>query len=53
MADPVQQVMREEGLLIQDALSSYMEEREWLRSPPYERLREREAEQEDAQRSEG
>ena len=55
MAERVQDVMHEEGRtmseLIREALRNYMEEREWLRTIRYERLREREAEQEDARRS--
>ena len=42
----MQDVMREEGRtmseLIREALRNYMEEREWLRSIRYERLKERE-----------
>ena len=52
MAERVQQVMREEGRamseLIREALRNYMEEREWLRTLRYERLRDSEAEREDA-----
>ena len=52
MAERVQQVMREEGRamseLIREALRNYMEEREWLRTLRYERLRDNEAEREDA-----
>ena len=51
MAEQVQDVMREEGRtmseLIREALRNYMEEREWLRSIRYERLRARQAEKED------
>ena len=54
MAEQVQTVMREEGRtmseLIREALRNYMEEREWLRTVRYERLRERENEREDARR---
>ena len=43
MAEQVQDVMREEGRtmseLIREALRNYMEEREWLRTIRYERLR--------------
>ena len=52
MADQVQDVMRDEGRtmseLIREALRNYMEEREWLRTIRYERLRARHAEQEDS-----
>ena len=48
MAGEVNDVMREEGRtmseLIRDALRNYMQEREWLRTIRYERLREREKE---------
>ena len=54
MAEQVQDVMREEGRtmseLIREALRNYMEEREWLRTIRYERLKEREQEREDARR---
>ena len=54
MARQVQDVMREEGRtmseLIREALRNYMEEREWLRTIRYERLKEREQEREDARR---
>ena len=54
MAQQVQDVMREEGRtmseLIREALRNYMEEREWLRTIRYERLKEREVEPEDAKR---
>ena len=54
MAEQVQDVMREEGRtmseLIREALRNYMEEREWLRTIRYERLKEREEEREDAGR---
>ena len=46
MAEQVQQVMREEGRtmseLIREALRNYIEEREWLRTIRYERVKERE-----------
>ena len=55
MAEQVQDVMREEGRtmseLIREALRNYMEEREWLRTIRYERLRARYAEQEDSRRT--
>ena len=51
MAQQVQGVMKEEGRtmseLIREALRNYMEEREWLRTARHERLREREANQEE------
>ena len=54
MAEQVQDVMREEGRtmseLIREALRNYMEEREWLRTIRYQRLKEREEEREDARR---
>ena len=54
MAEQVQDVMREEGRtmseLIREALRNYMEEREWLRTIRYERLRARHADQEDSGR---
>ena len=54
MAEQVQDVMREEGRtmseLIREALRNYMEEREWLRTIRYERLKEREEERENARR---
>ena len=54
MAEQVQDVMRDEGRtmseLIREALRNYMEEREWLKTIRYERLRARHAEQEDSQR---
>jgi len=54
MAEQVQNVMKEEGRtmseLIREALRNYIEEREWLRAIRYERLKEREAESEDATR---
>ena len=54
MARQVQDVMREEGRtmseLIREALRNYMEEREWLTTIRYERLKEREQEREDARR---
>ena len=55
MAEQAQDVMREEGRtmseLIREALRNYMEEREWLRTIRYERLRSRQAEQEDPRRT--
>ena len=52
MAEQVQDVMREEGRtmseLIREALRNYMDEREWLRTIRYERLRARHSEQEDS-----
>ena len=52
MAEQVQDVMREEGRtmseLIREALRNYMEERKWLRTIRYERLRDREDEREEA-----
>ena len=54
MAERVQQVMKEENRsmseLIREALRNYMEEREWLKSVRYERLKEREDEREEARR---
>ena len=54
MAEQVQDVMREEGRtmseLIREALRNYMEEREWLRTMRYERLRARHTEKEDSRR---
>ncbi len=54
MAEQVQQVMKVEGRtmseLIREALRNYMEEREWLRDIRYEKLREREGEQNEATR---
>lgn len=51
MAQQVQEVMREEGRtmseLIREALKNYMEEREWLRTIRYERLKAREQEREE------
>ena len=53
MAEQVQDLMREEGgtmsELIREALGNYMEERQWLRTVRYERLRARQAQQEDSQ----
>ncbi len=53
MAEQLQDVMRDESRtmseLIREALRNYMEEREWLRTIRYERLRARHAEQEDSQ----
>ena len=52
MAEQVQDVMRDEDRtmseLIREALRNYMEERVWLRTIRYERLRARYAEQEDS-----
>ena len=52
MAEQVQDLTREEGStmseLIREALRNYMEERRWLRTVRYERLRARHAEQEDS-----
>ena len=54
MAEQVQQVMREEGRtmseLIREALRNYMEERVWLGTIRYERLKAREDEQEESRR---
>ena len=51
MAERVQRVMKEEDRtmseLIRVALRNYMEEREWLRTIRYERLKGREQERED------
>ena len=53
MAEQVQDVMREEGRtmseLIREALRTYMEEREWLRTIRHERLRARQDEQAEAE----
>ena len=53
MAEQVQALMREEGStmseLIRAALRNYMEERRWLRTVRYGRLRARQAQQEDSQ----
>ena len=53
MAEQAQDVMRDEGRtmseLIREALRNYMEEREWLRTIRYERLRVRHADQEEPQ----
>ena len=55
MAGQVQDVMREEGRtmseLIREALRNYMEEREWMRTIRYERIRTRHAEQEETRRT--
>ena len=57
MAEQVQDVMRDEGRtmseLIREALRNYMEEREWLKTIRYERLRARHAEQEDSRGDQG
>ena len=54
MAEQVHEVMRQEGRtmseLIREALRNYMEEREWLRTIRYERLKAREEEQEELHR---
>ena len=54
MAEKVREVMHEEGRtmseLIREALRTYMEEREWLRTIRNERLQQREKEREDARR---
>ena len=51
LAEQVQDVMREEDRtmseLIREALRNYMEERQWLRTVRYERLRARQAQQGD------
>ena len=51
MAEQLEQVVKEEGRsmseFLREAIRLYMEEREWLRTLRYERLREREAEQEE------
>ena len=51
MAEQVQEVMRDEGRtmseLIREALRNYIEEREWLRTIRYERLKAREKEREE------
>ena len=52
MAEQVQNVMQEEGRtmseLVREALRNYIDEREWRRSIRYERIKSRQAEQEDA-----
>ncbi len=52
MAQQVQNVMQEEGRtmseLVREALRNYMEEQEWRRAVRYERIKSRQAEQEDA-----
>ena len=54
MAEQVQEVMREEGRtmseLIREALRNYIEEREWLRTIRYERLKARGEEREEPDR---
>ena len=54
MAEKVREVMHEEGRtmseLIREALRTYMEEREWLRTIRNKRLQQREKEREDARR---
>ena len=51
MAEQLEQVVREEGRsmseFLREAIRQHMEERGWLRTLRYERLREREAEQEE------
>ena len=51
MAEQLEQVVREEGRsmseFLREAIRQHMEEREWLRTLRYEKLREREAEQEE------
>ena len=51
MAEQVQEVMRQEGRtmseLIREALRNYIEEREWLRTIRYERLKDREKERDE------
>ena len=51
MAEQVQEVMQQEGRtmseLIREALRNYIEEREWLRTIRYERLKAREKEREE------
>ena len=51
----MQEVMREEGRtmseLIREALRNYMEECEWLRTIRYERLKARQAEEEESRRT--
>ena len=52
MAEQVQEVMRQEGRtmseLIREALRNYVEEREWLKTIRYERLKAREEERDEA-----
>ena len=54
MAEQVQDVMREEGRtmseLVREALRNYMEEREWMRTIRYERLKARQTRREDSRR---
>ena len=54
MAEQVRDVMRDEGRtmseLIREALRAYMEERKWLRTMRYDRLKERERKHEDTSR---
>ena len=51
MAEQLEQVVKEEGRsmseFLREAIRLYMEEREWLRMLRYEKLRDREAEQEE------
>ncbi len=53
MAQRLRQVVKEEDCtvseLLREAIRLYMEEREWLKTLRYERMRDREAEQEDAE----
>ena len=56
MAEQVQRMVKEEDRtvseLIREAIRLYMEEREWLRTIRYERLRAHHVEQEDSRRTE-
>ena len=56
MAEQVQRAVKDEDRtvseFIREALRNYMEEREWLRTIRYERLRAHHAEQEDSRRTE-
>ena len=56
MAGQVQGVMREEGRtmseLIREALRNYMEEREWMRTIRYERLKARQTDTKGSRRTE-
>ena len=55
MAGQVQGVMREEGRtmseLVREALRNYMEEREWMRTIRYERLKARQTRRGDSRRT--
>ena len=55
MAGQVQDVMREEGRtmseLIREALRNYMEEREWMRTIRYERLKARQTDTKGSRRT--